>query len=71
MEEWQVGDYVKGPGGKFFQVIRAHEGALYLQDILSANRLILPKAWLCHVSPKETAKALMEAWLRSDFFAME
>ena len=71
MIEWIPGDYVKSNEGRIYQIVRVHGNALYLEDILATTRVIWPQHHVHHITPKETAKALVEAWLSSDFFAMD
>lgn len=77
-DEIRPGDYVRTawePDSPIYQVVRLSDATAYLRDVLPrANRT---REAICHVnqlvrvSPRETARALVEAWLASDFFPVD
>jgi len=71
MNEWLCGDYVKADNGRIYQIVRVHGDAVYLEDLLTGTRLIRPQSDVLRISPRETARVLVEAWLSSDFFAID
>lgn len=72
------GDYVRpawDPEGAICQVIRVKGATAYLRPVLARadvrHEALCPVSQLLPVSPRETARALVEAWLTSDFFSMD
>lgn len=69
MDEWIRGDYVRTSDDEVYQILRVHGTAVYLEHVLRTQRMIAAVDQVRRMTPRETAKALMEAWLLSDYFA--